>query len=134
MLLLQGAYDVATEIMQPNDLSAEERHAAISTVIREIATYTDQHTLYLDFELIGHCVATFMGAEEVTDLSETDQALARQEILNMYSEAKRMIREDSGVERINRVFRKAARPKLKGAFIQRLRELQRTHPVRTAAA
>lgn len=125
MSRLQSGYGVATEIMQADDLPADERHAAISTIIQDIAAFTDQHVLYLDYELAGHCVATFMGAEDVCDLCEIERAPARQAVLDMYVEAKRMIREDSGVERIHRVFRRAAKPRFKGAFIRRLRELQR---------
>lgn len=126
MVRLQNGYAIATEIMERDDLTAEERHAVISDVIQALATFTDQQTLYLDRELAGHCIATFMGAEDVSDLpAEGERAEARQTIVDMYVEAKRMIVEDSGVERVNRVFRKAARPRLKGAFIERLRELQR---------
>lgn len=128
MAHLQDAYDVATEVMKADELSADERLELISAVILNIAAFTDQHELYLDRELSGHCIATFMGTEDVCDLpTEAEREQARHTILDMYVEAKRMIREDSGVERVNRVFKKAARPRLTGDFIKRLRELQRRH-------
>lgn len=50
----------------------------------------------------------------------------------MRFESKRMIREDSGDERVNRVFKMAAKPKLNGDVILRTRELRREHASRDA--
>lgn len=98
MALVQAGYEIASDVMTNPAHSNEERHSLISEAILAIAHLTDQEELYLDTDLSAHCVAAFMGAEDVlsiTDLVERERA--QQRVVEMYSEAKRMIREDSGI-------------------------------------
>lgn len=113
---------VAYEIMENVEFSVEQRHAAISVVVLDIASFTDENELYIDWELAGHCVATFMGAEDILTIAdEGERSQAQQRITDMYKDARRMIREDSGVAGIERLIKTVAKPKLSGAFIDLLR-------------
>ncbi len=124
---MHKGYDVASEVMSDESLSPdEERHAIISVVIQDIAQFSDANELYLDDELRAHCVATFMGAEDVLAVTdEAEREVLRGAVRKMFSEARRMIREDSGVAGINRLLKRVARPKLSGEFIDYLRAQRR---------
>ncbi len=128
MVLLQAGFEVAADVMSNPTHSQEERHDLISQAIRSIAQFTDQEELYIDPELGAHCVATFMGAEDVLLIGDPkEREEAEQDIRDMYKEAKRMIREDSGIFEIEKLFRSIHKPRITSPVIDRIRYL-RAHP------
>jgi len=69
-----------------------------------------------------------MGTEDVLSIKDPqERAIAEQEFRHMYTEAKRMIREDSGVHQIEKLFRKIHKPRLTSPIIDRIRYLK-AHP------
>jgi hypothetical protein len=128
MKLLHDASGVAHDVMENPKYTPEQRHALISAVILPIAEFTDQNELYIEPDLGAHCTATFMGAEDVQDIQDADEREKQaQSIRNMYMDAKRMIREDSGITEIEKLFKSMTKPKLSSPIIQRIRYL-REHP------
>jgi hypothetical protein len=133
MGLIQAGYDVASAVMENEDFSQEERHALISKVILNIAEFADKEELYIDAELGAHCVATFMGAEDVMSIGNPREREERKQIIrDMYNEAKRMIREDSGICEIDKLFKKLHKPELTGPVIDRIKDLKK-HPEKIEA-
>lgn len=45
---------IADEVIENKDLTQEDRHALISTVIHEIIAFCEGHSLYIDEELSVH--------------------------------------------------------------------------------
>lgn len=128
MGLLHAASEVASDVMENSDYSAEERHGLISAAIFLIAEFSDKNELYIDSDLAAHCVATFMGAEDIRDIENVDeQNEAKDVIRDMYKLARQMIREASGVAEIDKLFKKITKPNLSGPIIERIRYL-REHP------
>ena len=128
MALLQAGYEVASDVMENPEHSVEERHDLISGAALSIARFTDQEDLYIDDELAAHCVAAFLDAEDVMSIEDpAERETARRHIGDMYVEAKRMIREDSGVHQIDKLFKTIHKPKLSGPIIDRIRYLK-SHP------
>lgn len=118
--------EVADDVMCNAEYSRDERHALISVTILDIAKFIDDNALYLDQDLGAHCVATFMGAEDVYDVeSEVERDEMRRGIRAMDISAQRMIREDSGVAEINKLFKKLNKPSLSSPVIDRIRELKK---------
>jgi len=125
---LHAGYEVATDIMESSGYSHEQRHEMISIALHDIASFTDENELYLDSDLAAHCVATFMGAEDVQDVKdENEKAKMKGDIVDMYVQARRMIRADSGVEKIDRFFKKLTKPTLSSPVIDYIKHL-REHP------
>jgi hypothetical protein len=120
--LVNYGSDVSIDVIQCDDLTSKERHELISSVIMPIAEHVDRNALYIDEDLGPQCSAIFMGVEEIHDmtLNEKNQHLER--YWNMLMETRRMIAEDSGVAKINRLFKSINQSKITGPFIERLRE------------
>lgn len=116
---------VANEVIENNEFTHEQRHGLISVVVHGMAEFTEKHHLYLDEELTFHCMALFMGVEDIHDAAEDD----RQELLDRYrqmrKDALRMAAEDSGVAEINRLFKAINKPKIDGALIRYFRQAKR---------
>ncbi|MBY8917968.1 hypothetical protein KUG85_10980 [Nitratireductor sp. L1-7-SE] len=116
---------VANEVIERDDFTEEQRHDVIGTVVHGMAEFTEKNRLYLNEDLTVHCMALFMGVEDIHDASEED----RQELLEHYrqmrKDALRMAAEDSGVAEINRLFNAINKPKIDGALIRYFREVKR---------
>lgn len=128
MGLMQSGYELATEAMDADELSAEDRKGLVSTAILSIAQFTDENVLYLDGELGAHCVALFMGAEDIHDMPDEEGQPAKLRLMRQYADTKRMIVEDSGVAEVNKLFKTINKPKITSPVIERIRELRRQLP------
>ena len=106
-------------------LSAAERHELISAAIMPIAEHTTRSVLYIDEELGAHCTALFMGVEDLRDLPESERQVRLAQFQRDWRETRRMILEDSGVIKVNRLFRDINRPTINSPVIERIRELRR---------
>ncbi len=125
MALLQAAYLVASDVMQKNGRTSKQR---IDAAVFPIVQFLDDNELYIDEELGIHCIATFMGAEDVQDTENPQERKKRQqEIYDKYKDAKRMIREDSGIAKIDKMFKGITKPRLSGSVIEYVRYLK-NHP------
>ena len=81
MALLQAGYEVASDVMENPEHSVEDRHDLISGAVLSMARFTDQEELYIDAELAAHCVAVFMGAEDVMSIEDgVERETAKQHI------------------------------------------------------
>lgn len=113
---------VADEVTENDELTKEQRHELISVVVHGMAEFTEKNRLYLDEELTVHCMALFMGVEDIHDKVED----GKQELLDHYRqmriEALRMASEDSGVAEINRLFKAINKPKIDGELIRYFRK------------
>lgn len=128
MAHLQAASEIATDVMENPEYTQEQRHELISAAIWPIAQFTSDNELYIDPELALHCFATFMGAEDIQSLKDPQEQEERsQEIRDMYVNAKRMIREDSGIAEIDKLFKTMTKPRLSSPIIERMRYLK-AHP------
>jgi hypothetical protein len=123
--LIQNGSEVANEVIENPDLTAEQRHDVIATVVMSIAKFMDKNPLYLDKELGAHCAALFMGVEDIYSTKGEEKKALLRKYYGMRTEALRMIREDSGVAQINKLFRTINRPKIGGPIVEAIRELRR---------
>ncbi|MBC7103208.1 MAG: hypothetical protein H5U13_08315 [Parvibaculum sp.] len=116
---------VADEVIDNDDFTPEQRRDLISVVIHGMIEFVENHRLYLDEALTVHCMALFMGVEDIHDAAEDN----KQELLDLYrqmrKEALRMAIEDSGVAEINRLFKVINKPRINGALISYFRETKR---------
>jgi len=122
--LINDGSSVASEIIDDASLTGEQRHAMISAIIMPIAEFADRNKLYIDEELGAHCTALFMGVEDIQDLDGEKKKEALTYFYQMRVETYRMIREDSGVSELNKLFRTINRPTLSGPIIERIRHLK----------
>jgi len=106
-------------------LSTEERHDLASSAIMPIANHVDRYALYIDEELGPHCVALFMGVEDICDAPESERESLRQRHFGALRDTYRMIKEDVGVAQINKLFRSINRPRITSPVIEAIREMRR---------
>lgn len=123
--ILFESHRIANEVIANPNLSLAERHELISAAIMPIAEHTTRSVLYIDEELGAHCTALFMGVEDLHGLRENERRSQLAQFQRDWRETRRMILEDSGVIRINRLFHDINRPTISSPVIERIRELRR---------
>ncbi len=126
MALLQSGYEIASEVMENEQLSNEERHALISEAIMPISTFVDEHGLYIDKYVAAHMTSAFMGAEDVliaADEKERKELVSA--IRSSYKTAKEIVLTESGAEEINKHFRSISRSKPTSPIIERIKHLEK---------
>ena len=116
---------VANEVIESDKFTHRQRHKLISLVIQDIAEFTDFHRLYLDEEISLHCVALFMGVEDIRNAAEKDKQELLANFYQMRKEALSNVAEDSGVAEINRLFKTINKPKIDGELIRYYRKIKK---------
>ena len=124
MSLINDGSELASEAIDEPDLSPEERHDLVSAAIGPIALFVDRKVLYIDEELGAHCVALFMGTEDIHDAPESEKQQLIDNYYKMRQETYRMISEDSGLAQLNKLFRSINRPKITSPVIERIKYLR----------
>lgn len=125
MQLVQNAYSVASAVVERNDLTHDERHQIVSGAIHEIATYVDANELFVDSYIGAHVTGMIMGTEDIADIvDESEKQLAIARFRAGYVVAKKMIREESGVEQINRYFKLVSKSKPDSPMIRLLKHFE----------
>lgn len=62
--------EVATEIIENDKLTRDQRHDFVSVALHEVAGFCDEHELYLNEELTLHCCAILVGVEDIHYIKE----------------------------------------------------------------
>jgi hypothetical protein len=123
--MVQGLDDALSGCMA-DDLRAEERQALASKAVLDLAAFCDKNALYLNEEVTIHCVSALMGAEGIAGLKSVKQ---REEevtrIRKKIREGLEIIKQESGIRELDRLFRSIARPKYTSDVIEYYRSLKK---------
>jgi hypothetical protein len=115
--------EIANNVTRNKDYSFEERLIAVSDGVHSIVEWCDIYNMYLNDEIVVHCCPLLMGMENVYDLEdETEKKIALERFYKNLRNAKEMIRKESGVEDINKLFSKITKAKHSSPIIKYYRE------------
>ena len=124
--LFQEGYTVAAEVMENEELSEEERHEIISSVILPLCQYTDKHELYLDKYLTVQVASAYMGAEDIMGYAdELTRESERSKIQQSYLKAKSIIIEESGASEVLKHFKTISKSKPDSNIIRYMKSLEK---------
>ena len=123
--LIKGGSNIVEQVLGDANLSAADRHALISEAIMPIAEHGDGCDLYIGETLRVHCTALFMGVEDIPDLPDPEKQARLAAYRSQLRETRRMIFEDSGVAKANKIFRSINRPRLTSPAIDYFEKLRR---------
>jgi len=114
---------LANDLAENSSYSHEERHQIVSVAVHDIAGWCDDNDMYINEKLAVHCVPLLMGIEDVYDMK--DEA-AKQEATTHFREnlraANKMIRKETGIEDIEKLFSRITKPRRSSPIIEAYRE------------
>lgn len=115
---------IAEQVLTDTKLSPKDRHDLVGQALMPIAQHTDRSSLYIDEELGAHCVALFMGVEDIPDLPDAEKQARLTAYRQQLQETRRMIFEDSGIANANKFFRDVHRSRISSPVIDYIRKLR----------
>jgi hypothetical protein len=121
--LINDAKPIADSVIEDGSLSAEARHQIVSNLVLDIAQFCDENALYLNEDVTVHSCTIYMGIEDIatiSDAKERDSALSH--FYGSYRAAREIIRAETGLQRLDALFRKVTKAKYSSGAIQCFRQ------------
>jgi hypothetical protein len=115
---MEGAFLIAGDIIERSNYSKEERHEVWSEVVLNVAAFTDENGLYLNENLIVHCMLTLIGVEDIYYIEDPKEKKEQVERFGEgYVNAKKLIRKETGLEALDKLFGSISKAKLESDYI-----------------
>lgn len=125
MHLIQDAYSVGSGLIERTDLAPEVRHEIVSVEVLKIASFVDTNELFLNQYVSAHVTGMIMGVEDIADIKDASEREDEiEQFRESYLSAKKMIREESGVEQINQHFQLVSKSRPDSPMIRLLKHLE----------
>ncbi|WP_043891137.1 hypothetical protein [Paenibacillus sp. Aloe-11] len=94
-------------------------------IVFKISDYLDTNFIYVNEEIIAHCMITLVGFEEI--LFDEQRSKRLYEFRTKLKETKYLIRNVSGISATENTIRKVANIKVSTDYIKYFRQLKRKH-------
>jgi hypothetical protein len=122
---MSNARRALSESLEAPAPQREEAKEAIMHAGLAIAELSDRQSLYIE-EIGLHCTALWLDPLDILDIDDpTEREAAISEFQREYQRALQMIRDLSGLSRVERVFESVTATRVDSAVVARIRELQR---------
>jgi hypothetical protein len=118
--MMRSAYEINNEIINDKNLSKENRNLKWSSVILPIGDFIDTNQLYISDELSVHCLITLVGAEDLGKMNVKE----KKQYYNNWNKTTELIKEESGLNRLDKFFGKINKPKMKSDYIEYFNKLK----------
>lgn len=102
--------------------SAEEAKIAISASIHKFIDFASNHGFYVNDDIAMAAVALNMGLEDYPDLPEDKRKAYEERYFQDRKNLLHMIKQDSGIDKMNKIFKAAYQPRYQSDFIDLLNE------------
>ena len=123
---VDDVYLTASDIIENPDYSQEKREKIMSDVVTDVATFVDQNGLYLNENLVAHCMLTFIGLEDIFKISDsTDKEAQINEFQEAYKKARLLIKKETGIEALDKLFGSISKAKLDSKYISLFQEVKK---------
>lgn len=118
--------EVARDLIENDSYSKEERHEIVSSAILPIAKYCDDNELYISEELTVHCISLLMGVEDIFYIKSNKRKKQETDRFRKnFWNAKKMIRKETGIADLDKLFRSITRSKPSSPVIDYMKELRK---------
>ena len=114
------------EVIENAELSKDKAHSICQPEILAVPEYCDANQLYLNEEITVHICATFVSVGDIIDSDDDEyKETKKQRFIQSISNAKQMIKYESGIEELNELFKRITKTKHSSPIIKYYRELKK---------
>lgn len=124
--MVSDCSEIARDLIKNEAYSKDERHEIVSNAILPIAKYCDDNELYINEGLSVHYIALLMGVEDTHYIKNKKKK--KEEIKRFWENfwnAKKMIRKETGIADLDRLFRSITKSRPSSPIIDYVRELRK---------
>jgi hypothetical protein len=119
-------YNKAIELTEDKNKSAKEKTQLLSPLVIKLAEYTDKNVLYINENISNHILISLVGVLEIFEIPINKKIKLNKAINGLREEKNitiRLIKEDSGLQKLDNYFSNINKPKLKSEYIELLEKL-----------
>ena len=125
---LNDCISIAHDVMENPKYSKEERSELWSTVVLDVAEFSDANRLYLNEDITVHSMMTLIGIEDIFEIEdskrkEKEKAKFGREI----HEAKEMIRKETGLAELDNLFRSITKAKHQSNYLDYVNKMRQKY-------
>ncbi len=121
-LKLQDVYKTADTLLADQTMSIKEKHEIWQPKSLEIGEYLDTYSLYINDDIAAHCMGALIAVDDYLDMDPKERDL--KQYYEDRQASYKLIKEDSGIGRINNFFNMVNKPKLESDIIDYLNEVR----------
>lgn len=121
-LKLQDVYKTADTLFADQTMSIKEKHEIWQPKSLEIGEYLDTYSLYINDDIAAHCMGALIAVDDYLDMDPKERDL--KQYYEDRQASYKLIKEDSGIGRINNFFNMVNKPKLESDIIDYLNEVR----------
>ena len=125
---MNQARKIASEVIESDSFSNDERSEVWSSVVMGIADFNDKNELYINEEISLHCFLTLMGVEDIYSIDNEKEKEAEKE--NFWKNSAKtisMIRDETGLEKIDKYFGSLTKAKHTSEYLDLYKESKRKY-------
>jgi len=123
--LINESQSIGNEVINNLDYSEDERKDIWTQVILKVGNYCDNNALYLNEDIIVHSMASLMGIEEIAEINDINK---KDNAIKMFEkstrDAKIMIKKETGLSEIEKVYKKISKANPKSDIINYFEKLK----------
>ena len=117
---------IISDAIENPDYSKEERKAIVSKAIFELAQFGDKYDFYLNEHIVIQYMTLLVGVEDIFDIEDKGEKEKEvQRVRKHLRDTKKMIRKESGIEQLDKLFRSITRAKHKSELINYYEEMKK---------
>jgi hypothetical protein len=121
---------IAGDIMENPKYPEEERNEIWSSVVFSMAKFMDSNGLYLNDNIVVHCMSALVGIEDVYDMEDPEEKKGEIEnFTESIANARKMIKAETGLEALDKLFGSISKAKHESEIIsyyqRRKKELEK---------
>jgi len=117
---------IISDLIENSKYSKEERHEIVSIAVHNIAEYGDNNSFYLNEHIVVQYMTLMIGVEDIYYIESADEK--EQEIQRVWKhlrDTKKMIKKESGIEELDKLFKSITQAKHKSYIIDYYNELEK---------
>lgn len=114
---------LASDIIENRTYSKEERHKIWSAIVFDVAEFADSNGLYLNENIVVHCLASLVGIEDIYYIEDPEERKEQiQRMRESFANAKKMIKAETGLEALDKLFGSISKAKHESDIISYFQE------------
>lgn len=121
-LKLQDIYKTADTLLGDQKMSVKQKQAIWQPALLGIGGYLDTYSLYVNDDVAVHCMGALVAVDDYFDMDPKKMNL--KQYYEDRQASYKLIKEDSGIGRINNFFNMVNKPKLESDIIDYLNEIR----------
>ena len=122
---INASTELINETINNTELSKDEKFEIESAVVLDICQFTDKHQLYLNDEVIVQCCTLFMNTHNINAPVEDEPERTLEHLNEQLLNTKNIIRSETGVEKVNKLFSSITKAKHSSPVIEYMRALKK---------